>query len=198
MSDLPPTRDEHTKPADVTELLRRGALDEAAPLIYKELERSARGVLQRFYTSRKSAATLQTASLVNRLYLSMVGKEHVGIKSRREFYALASSAMMNLLRNYERARRRQKRGGGYQQVALLDDLAGGQEITEVTLEKFDEALLRLEQLDERQALIIRLHYVVGCSIEETAELVGVSIATVNRDLKKARLWLTRALLDSAA
>ncbi len=187
---------------DVTALLRawgrgeQAAMDELLPLVYGELRRQAARQLR----AQRPGHTLQTTALVHEAYLRLVRPEGVGTdwQSRAHFFGVAARAMRTILVDHARARRTAKRGGGAQVISLnsaavADDGAGGAQDSEVDVIALDQALARLAELDGRQARVVELRYFGGLSIEETANTLGVSHATVEREWKTARLWLRREL-----
>ncbi|MBL8179200.1 MAG: sigma-70 family RNA polymerase sigma factor [Bryobacterales bacterium] len=178
---------------DVTVLLEkwRGgdgeALNALMPLVYDQL----RSMAQRYMASENSGHTLRTTALVHEAYLKLVGGEG-NFQNRAHFFAVAARAMRSILIDHARGGGRQKRGGEYQRVdfehALLVTPDTGSRILEI-----DDSLKRLEAMDERKAKLIELIYFGGLTYVETAHVLGVSEATVHRDLKMARAWLYRDL-----
>jgi RNA polymerase sigma-70 factor, ECF subfamily len=165
----------------------QNALNELMPLVYNELHRMARRAW-----SGQQGVTLQPTALINEAYLKMAGSGNASFHDRCHFFAVASTAMRQILVNHAKSRHAEKRGSG--QVALsLDDAqpAVHQEAAEVV--KLHEALERLRAIDERKSKVVEMRYFGGLSIEETAEALGVSVITVNRDWRLARTWLTREL-----
>ncbi|MCA8952974.1 MAG: sigma-70 family RNA polymerase sigma factor [Planctomycetes bacterium] len=162
------------------------AVDRLLPHVYADLRELARRV------HRGAAnATLQPTALVHEAYLRLVGNDGA-FNDRVHFMSVAAIAMRQILVDYARNRRAQKRGGDRELVALQDSDAAvdGADVDIVAL---DDALSRLERLDERQARIVTLRYFGGLTVEETAERVGVSPRTVKADWQMARRWLRRAL-----
>lgn len=180
-------------PGQVTQLLdawQRGdatALDRLMPLVYDEL----RLLASRHFGREPTGHTLQTTALVHEAYLKLVGSD-VRWQGRKHFFAVAARAMRHVLVEHARAQRSAKRGGGEIPVTLGDDIAlsAGRPAEIVDL---DEALTRLEQHDARKARIVELHYFTGLGYDEIAELLGISQATVHRDLRLAKAWLQREL-----
>ncbi len=136
--------------------------------------------------------TLTATALVHEVSLQLLAKSDLSAQNRGQFLALAAKAMRNLLVDHARARGRQKRGGGRQKLALDEALVACQEENQDLLE-LDEALRRFSQLDTRKSQVVELRYFGGLSIEQTAEVLGISPATVKRDWKVARAWLLREL-----
>jgi RNA polymerase sigma factor (TIGR02999 family) len=185
------------KPHEITEMLKAwsGGENEAAdkfmPLIYDELRRQAR----RFLNHERANHTLQTTALVHEAYLRL--NEQTGIKwqSRSHFFALAARMMRRILVNYAVSRNREKRGGKNEHVGLDEMTIIGVDKSEVDLLALDDALTRLEKLDARQAQVVELRYFSGLSIDETAEALAVSPATVKREWNMAKAWLRLELDD---
>jgi RNA polymerase sigma factor (TIGR02999 family) len=136
--------------------------------------------------------TLTATVLVHEVSLQLLEGAVVTANDRGQFLALAAKAMRNLLIDYARARGREKRGGGGQRLSLDEDLAASDERNDELVE-LDEALERFSQLDARKSQVVELRYFGGLSIEETAQVLGVSAATVKRDWEVARAWLLREL-----
>jgi RNA polymerase sigma factor (TIGR02999 family) len=182
----------------VTALLRawgagdRAALDELLPLVYGELRRQA----ERFMRDQSSGNTLQTTGLVHEAYLRLVEQQDLELQSRAQFFALAAKVMRSVLVDYARARRAAKRGGGARALTLgaageIADAASSADAVDVLA--LNEALTRLAELDPRKSQLVELRYFAGLGIEETAEVLGVSPATVKREWSLARAWLRREL-----
>jgi RNA polymerase sigma-70 factor (ECF subfamily) len=181
---------------DVTELLQawgrgdRMALDELLPRVYDELRRQA----DRYMRSQPAGHTLATTGLVHEAYLRLV--DHSGgveWQSRAHFFGVAAKAMRSVLVDHARARHAAKRGGAAQQLTLgsAGEIADRESAVDVMA--LDEALRRLAEMDPRKSQLVELRYFGGLSIEETAEVLGVSPATVRRDWSVARAWLRREL-----
>ena len=181
-------------PSDVTRLLRqwsqgdREALDQLVPLMYAELRQLAHQRLRRELAN----PSLNTTGLVHDAYLKLVDVKHAQFRDRAHFLAMASRVMRRLLVDQARARRAAKRGGGAD-AAELDEALCVSETQAETLAELDEALKRLEALDPRQGQIVEQRYFGGLSLEETAEALGVSLATVKRELRFAQAWLAAEL-----
>ena len=178
---------------EVTELLaewRRGdetALDWLAPLVYGELMRLAR----RHMARERPFHTLEPTALVHEAFLRMIGQRAVSWQNRAHFYAIAARMMRRVLVDYARKREALKRGS--RGLALSFDSGVGLPEAGVDAVRVHEALEALAGLDARQARIVELRYFGGHSIEETAEVLGISPATVKREWATARLWLRREL-----
>jgi RNA polymerase sigma factor (TIGR02999 family) len=179
---------------EVTRLLaeyRRGdrqALDQLLPMIYAELRRTAARQLR----EKRAVHTLQPTALAHEAYLKLVGQREVQWQNRAHFLGCAAQAMRHILVDYARGRAAAKRGGGDARVTLTEGAAVAEE-RGIDVLALEEALGRLEQLNARQCRVVELRYYGGLSIEETAEVVGVSPATVKNDWVIARAWLHRQL-----
>ena len=179
---------------DVTLLLRQWsegdqeALNRLVPLVYAELRRLAHHRLQREQANR----SLNTTGLVHDAYLKLVDVRTARFRDRAHFLAMASRVMRRLLVDQGRARRASKRGGGAEKVEL-DEAFCVLEPQAEKLADLDDALQRLEALDPRQGQIVEQHYFGGLSLEETAEVLNVSLSTVKRELRFAQAWLSAEL-----
>jgi RNA polymerase sigma factor (TIGR02999 family) len=160
------------------------ALDQLMPLVYDELRQLARSYLRR----RGNQHSMEPTALVNEAYLRLVNQHQVNWQCRAQFFGLAAKLMRNLLVDYVRERRAAKRGGGQYNLSLnhADQTTRQSEIDLIAL---DEALNRLSALSERQSRIVELRYFSGLTIPETAEALGISSATVEREWSAARAWL---------
>lgn len=176
-------------PADITQLLRLwgdgdpGALDLLVPLVYDRMRQLAHQRLR-----NEPDASLNTTALVHEAYLRLVNSPKQNLRDRGHFLGLASRVMRHLLVDHARARKAAKRGLGTAAIELADELC----ITNDALEpitELDEALKRLELIDERRSRILEQRYFGGLTLDETAEALDVSIATVKRELRSARAWL---------
>jgi len=179
---------------DVTRLLAawkggdRSALDHLMPLVERELRQRARGHLRR----ERPGHLLQTTALLNEAYLRLVRQKDVSWQNRAHFFAIASQAMRRILVDHAKTQRRQKRGGGAP-VVSLDDVAVMSPERSQELLDLDAALEKLQAFDARKARLVEMRYFAGLSVEETAEVLGVSVATVMRDWRVAKAWLLREL-----
>ena len=164
------------------------AMDQLAVLLQQELHR----VASRHLAAEPHGHILQTTALVNEAFLRLIDWKNVRWQNRAQFFAMASQMMRHILVDYARAQHRDKRGGGAVHVSLTK--AAG-----VPLEScgdflaLDEALRTLESFAPRQARIVELRFFAGLSLEETAEVLDVSVGTVRRDWSLARAWLYREL-----
>ena len=183
------------KKHEITQILqewsegKREALDKLMPLVYDELHRQAAGYLRR----ERRGHTLQTTALINEAYLKLIDQKEVAWESRTHFFALAANAMRQILVDYARTKNRQKRGGELQKVDLDEALMIATREKAIDLVALDEALTRLEKIDEQQSRVVELRYFSGLSLEETAEALHISRATAAREWAMARAWLHREL-----
>ena len=165
------------------------ALDELMPLVHAELRQLAGRHLRR----ERSDHSFDPTDLVHEVYLRMVGKDHPRWRDRAHFYAVAAQLMRRILVDHARSVRSDKRGRGVPKIPIDDSLdAADERAAEVVA--LDDALEALARIDGRKSRIIELRYFGGLSIEESAEVLGVSIATVNKNARVARAWL-RAFLQ---
>ena len=167
----------------------REALEELMPLIYDELHRQA----SRSLSKERPGHTLQTTALINETYLKLIDQRDVDWQSRTHFFAIAANLMRRILVDYARTKNREKRGGNVVKFPLeeLGDI--GEKEKSVNLIALDEALERLEKIDEQQARVVELRYFSGLNLEETAEALKVSRTTVANDWRMAKAWLHREL-----
>ncbi len=181
---------------DVTGLLRAwgagdaGALDRLVPIVYAELRRQAR----RYLAREPEGHTLRTTALVHEAYLRLVDQRRARWQSRTQFFAVAAELMRRVLVDHARAHRAAKRGG----AAVAEPLEEGTALApepDVDVVALDEALTRLAEFDLRQARVVELRYFAGLGVDEIADVLGVSPATVKRDWTVARAWLRRELED---
>lgn len=164
------------------------ALDQLVPAVYAQLRSLAHQRLRGAAGER----SLNTTGLVHEAYLRLVESAGTAFETRDHFLALASRVMRNVLVDHARARTAAKRGGGAALGELHEETwAGDVDLERVT--ELDEALTRLEQLDERQARMVEQRYFGGLTLEEIADALNLSLATVKRDLRSARAWLAAEL-----
>jgi RNA polymerase sigma-70 factor (ECF subfamily) len=161
------------------------------PLVYDELRRIAAGYIRR----ERPGQTLQATALVNEAFVRLASEQPRSFANRQHFLAIAALSMRQILVQRARTRKAAKRGGAPHRVTLGEGLAATKPL-DVEMLALDEALTRLAALDPEQARIVELRYFGGLTIEETAEVVGISPATVKRQWTMARAWLKRAM-DSA-
>lgn len=180
-------------PSQVTRLLlqmqagNRGAQDDLIPLVYKELKRLASSYMQR----ERAGHTLQATALVHEAFLRLVNIEGVNWQGKAHFFAVAAQAMRRILISHAREKLAQKRGGGVA-VTLDENLAFGKDRSFEVIE-IDETLEKLARIDARQAQVVELRFFGGLDVEQTAEALGTSPATVKRDWVVAKAWLYREL-----
>jgi RNA polymerase sigma factor (TIGR02999 family) len=182
----------------ITELLvawsegRRDALDRLVPLLYEDLRRLAAGHMRH----ESPGHSLQATALVHEAYVRLIDQRQVHWRNRAHFFGVAAGMMRRILVDHARSRRADKRGGAWDRVTLVEDqVAGGAQ--EIDLLALHESLERLAAFDPRQARIVELRYFGGLTIEEAADVVGISEATVVRDWTIAKAWL-RADLSGRA
>jgi RNA polymerase sigma factor (TIGR02999 family) len=180
---------------DITELLAawsRGdpdALARLTPIVYRELHR----VAQRHMKHEQPGHTLQPTALVNEAYLKLVDCNRVRWQNRTHFFAVASQLMRRILVDFARNRGTWKRGSGMREVSLADAAEVGASVAP-DLVALDDALESLAKIDPRKANVVELRFFGGLSLEETAEVLGVSVDTIGRDWNTAKAWLLRELL----
>jgi RNA polymerase sigma-70 factor (ECF subfamily) len=181
-------------PGEVTQLLiswnngDQEALDQLIPLVETELRRLAR----RFMRRERDDHTLQTSALINEAYVRLVGQQDARWKDRAHFFAVAAQVMRHILIDHARSYQYAKRGGGAQKVAL-EEVADLSEQRAAELVALDDALIDLAEIDPRKSQIVELRFFGGLSIEETAEVLSTSPATVTREWRAARAWLHRTI-----
>ena len=181
-------------PPNITELLvgygrgDKDALDQLMPIVYDELRRQAARYLRREHAGN----TLQTTALIHEAYVRLVDQRNVQWQNRAHFFGIAAQMMRRILVDHARAKKRAKRGGSDVRVSLGDATVAvkGQDLDVVAL---DEALERLAQIDEQQSRVVELRFFSGLTVEETAEVLHISTATVKRDWNMAKAWLHREL-----
>jgi RNA polymerase sigma-70 factor (ECF subfamily) len=170
----------------------QAALDRLLPLVYEELRRLAKRQMRQ----EAPGHLLQTTALVHEAYLRLVDQTQSGWETRAHFYAVAARIMRHILVDYARGRRRAKRGDGVPAMSL-DDVAVLSDATMEELIGVHVALERLSLLDPRKGRVFELRYFGGMSIDEAADVLQVSPATVARDWRMAKAWLRRAIDDGA-
>lgn len=183
---------------NLTELLlewREGdkaALDRLMPLVYDELRRIA----HRYVQHERDGHTLQTSALVNEAYLRFAGQRKVDWQNRAHFFAVTAQVMRHILIDHARRRRYAKHGGEVRQIPIQD-------ATEMSLQRaneliaLEEALDELAKLDRRKSQVVELRYFGGLSLEETAEVLEISLMTVRRDWRAAKAWLYRSMKNDS-
>jgi RNA polymerase sigma-70 factor, ECF subfamily len=166
----------------------KDALDRLMPLIYDELHRLA----QRYMRRERLDHTLQTSALLNEAYLRLIDQKRVSWQNRAHFFAIAAGMMRRILVDHSRMRAYAKRGGEQQKIDL-DDVAVLAKSKAFDVLALDDALKSLQAIDEQQSRIVDLRFFGGLTIEETAEVLGVSHSTVEREWSMARAWLKREM-----
>jgi len=169
----------------------QAALDELIPLVYDELRRLA----GRYMRRESQGHTLQTSALVNEAYLRLVDQKNVQWQNRAHFFGVAAQLMRRILVDHARSRSRAKRGGGVQMVSLVEHAVMSKEVAEVIA--LDEALNNLAEMDPRKSQIVEMKFFGGLTTEEVAEVLKVTSRTVEREWRKAKAWLNRALIKGA-
>ena len=183
---------------DVTRLLREwkegraGAVDELLPLVYPDLKLIASGYLRR----ERPDHTLQATALVHELYFRLCQQREANWKDRAHFFTFTAKIMRMILADHARKTHREKRGGRAEKLPLSDQLPwvnlNGPEYLDLDL-----ALDELERIDARKAQMIEFCHLLGCTTEESADILQISVATAERDLKFARGWLYKRLRPDA-
>ena len=187
------TQDSH----EVTQLLiqwsngDKTALNKLMPLIYNELRQLARHYMSR----ERPGHTLQTTALVNEAYVRLVNRKHVQWQNRAHFFAIAAQLMRSILVDHARRHAYAKRGGGAPKIALDQVVVVSQQRAGEVV-ALDEALKLLAEIDAQQSRIVELRFFGGLTIEETAEVLGLSPATIKREWSTAKAWLYHELNKS--
>ena len=182
---------------EVTQLLKswttgdERALEKLTPLVYEQLHR----VAQRYMAGERSDHTLQTTALVNEVYLQLVDCGQINWQDRAHFFAVSAQLMRRILIDFARSRGYQKRGGGKAHLPL-DAAPSMCNEPDAKLVALDDALKALAAVDARKSKVVELRFFGGLSIEETAEVLRVSVETVVRDWRLAKVWLLRELSEA--
>ena len=163
------------------------ALDDLLPVVYRELYNIAR----RYMAAERPDHTLQASALVNEAYLRLVDVRQMQWQNRAHFFGVCAQLMRRILVDFGRRRHYLKRGGGVQPVNLSEDLVIGAQTT--NLVALDDALNALAAVDPRKVRVVELRFFAGMTVEETAEVLNVSVDTVVRDWRLAKVWLHREL-----
>jgi RNA polymerase sigma factor (TIGR02999 family) len=178
---------------EVTALLKdwsggdQRALEQLLPLVYDELRKLAAGYMRK----ERSDHTLQPTALVHEAYLRLVDQQRVDWRNRAHFFGIAAQMMRRVLVDHARRRQAAKRDAATCYLSFSDEVASPGRDPELL--DFDRALETLSALDPRQAKIVELRFFGGLTVEETAEVVGISPATVKREWQTARAWLAREI-----
>lgn len=184
--------------SNITQLLiawsdgRREALDDLMPMVYADLRRVAAGYMRR----EGAGHALQPTALVHEAYVRLIDQKQVKWRNRAHFFGVAAGLMRRILVDHARRRRAEKRGGDLERVTLTGDEVATDTHKEIDVLALDEALERLAEFDPQQERIVELRYFGGLTIEETAEVVGISAATVVREWTIAKAWLRADLSRS--
>jgi RNA polymerase sigma factor (TIGR02999 family) len=185
-----------SSPSEVTRLLKdwstgdSAALDQLMPIMYAEL----RAIAARYLRRERQDHTLQPTALVNEAYLRLIDQKHVNWQNRAHFVGVAAQMMRRILVDHAKSHNRAKRGGGALRVTLDEEVAISEERAD-DLVLLDEALTALEAFDARKSRVVEMKYFGGLSVEETAEVLKVSVITVARDWKLAKAWLYTTIND---
>jgi RNA polymerase sigma factor (TIGR02999 family) len=168
----------------------RAAIDKLVPVVYRELRRIAR----HYMNNERPDHTLQTTALVSEAYLRLVHYQKMQWQNRAHFLAVAAQAMRRILVDQARAHQYAKRGGGAQTLSLEDaPILCAEPAPDILA--LDEALLELESMDARKCRIVEFKFLGGLSTEETAAVLAISTATVEREWRAAKAWLYRAMTE---
>jgi RNA polymerase sigma-70 factor (ECF subfamily) len=182
------------EPSQVTQLLldwnlgNREALDRLLPLIQTTLHDIARGHLRR----ERADHSLEPSALVNELYLRLVDQHRVSWRDRAHFFGVSAQLMRRILVDHARKKQSAKRGGELTRITLSESI-GAPEDDQIDLVLLDDVLTRLAGIFPQQSRIVELRFFAGLTIEETAEAIGISAATVSREWAMAKAWLHRAI-----
>jgi RNA polymerase sigma factor (TIGR02999 family) len=182
------SRGEITALLDACSRGERDALDRLIPLVYDDLRAIAHGRL----VLERPDHTLNTTAIVNEAYLRLVDQATASWRDRAHFFAVSARVIRNLLIDYARERNAAKRGGGAIRLPLDERLAGASPRT-IELLALDEALTALGRMDEHLERVVECRFFGGMTMKETAETLGVSLSTVERDWRKARAYLYETL-----
>lgn len=191
LPEMPRTSSEVTRLLDAWSAGDAGALDDLMPLVLDDL----RDLARRHLRGESPVHTLQPTALVNEVYLRLVDRRKVYWENRAQFFGFLATLMRRILVDHARRHRSAKRGGGVR-PHQLDEAIGRAEHHPEIMERLDDALLDLAKVDPRQAQIVELHFFTGLKLRQIADVLDVSLRTVNRDWRTARLWLKRELQES--
>ena len=169
------------------------SLESLIPLVYDELRRQARRYLRR----ERPDHTLQSSALVHEVYVRLIDQRQANWHNRSQFFGVAAQLMRRILVDHARSRGAVKRGAGVTKLAIAEEMAAI-EMQNVDLIALDTSLTKLEQIDPQQCRIVELRFFSGLSIEDTADALSISPATVKRDWAMAKAWLYREISGSPA
>jgi len=164
------------------------ALESLIPLVYGEL----RSLAHHYLRQERPNHTLQSAALVHEAYVRLAGQQPPALQNRSHFFGIAARLMRQVLVDHARAARASKRGGSAETITL-EEAGDLPQAAGVDVLRLDDSLRELARLDERQSRIVELRFFTGLSIDETADVMGISPATVSREWTSARAWLHREL-----
>jgi RNA polymerase sigma factor (TIGR02999 family) len=170
---------------------KKGAVDQLLPHVYNELRKISSKYLRDEYRNH----TLQTTELVHEAYIKLIGDQNISWQNRAHFFGIAAQSMRQILVDHARKRKSLKRGEGKSNISI-EDAFEVSEKTDDQIIALDEALKRLELLEERSSKIVELRYFSGLTIEETAEVLNISPATTKRDWNFAKAWLYREIANN--
>lgn len=166
------------------------ALERLMPLVFDELRQLA----QTYFRREAESHTLQPTALVNEVYVRLTEQRQVQWENRSQFFAFASLLMRRILVDHAKAKRAAKRGGGVAKLPLDEALVGA-EVMDVDVLALDQALNRLAEVDDRQARIVQMRFFAGLTQEEIADVLDISLSTVKREWRTARLFLLREITE---
>ena len=199
MTSRPVTESPVNSANQVTQLLvswgngDQQSLESLIPLVYDELRRQARRYLRR----ERPDHTLQSSALVHEVYVRLIDQRQANWHNRSQFFGVAAQLMRRILVDHARSRGTVKRGAGVTKLAIAEEVAAI-EMQNVDLIALDSSLTKLEQIDPQQCRIVELRFFSGLSIEDTADALSISPATVKRDWAMAKAWLYREISGSPA
>ena len=168
------------------------ALEQLTPLVYGELRRLA----ARYLRKERAGHTLQSTALVHEAYIRLIDQKNVRWQNRAHFFGVAAQMIRRILVDHARSRQAGKRGSGAPRLSLDEALAAPDK-KDLDLIALDDALSSLAKIDQQQARIVELRFFTGLTVEETAEVLGISPATVKRDWVTAKAWLYRDISRTA-
>lgn len=172
----------------------RSATDQLLPIVYKEL----RALAGSYFRSERPGHTLQPTALVHEAFVRLIGVSDVQVTDRAHFFALAATAMRRILADHARRRGAAKRGGQFDRAALDPTVTPPtRSETDFDVESLDQALTRLAKIDERKHRVVEMRFFAGLSVEEVAQVLGVSKGTIEGDWRAARAWLKAQLSEKA-
>jgi RNA polymerase sigma-70 factor, ECF subfamily len=184
---------------DVTQLLRswsdgnREALDRLTPLVYQELHLSAK----RYMARENPGHPLQATALINEVYVRLIDIKQVNWENRAHFFGVCANMMRRILTDFARSRHYLKHGGGSAEITLDESLIAASE-RPLDVLAVDECLSRLAETDPRKGRVVELRFFGGLTVEETAEVLGISPETVMRDWSFSKVWLLQQLSERAS